>query len=227
MFGCEDSPEAPTASGNCALGTIDTGALTAPITGPDLPITELGGPTTVLDDKVCISEEELLRGLAFDPFTWMGLWTFPDCVEGRCSEAWGEDDFGVIKLLSELDSAPCEAIEEGGRWDLWEEEDWTEDACDPGDTLDDDEDGTDLKAVDNSCLDDGNPSRREVWACCFVWTLLSGLTEPTDSCLDEADFSCLEEDFEDEDAEVDDADLARTFWTLLGTFPAEGDLQYS
>lgn len=60
--------------------------------------------------------------------------------------------------------------------------------------------------------------------------MLSGLTEPKDSCLDEADFSCLEEDFEDEDAEVDDADLARTFWTfwtLLGTFPAEGDLQYS
>lgn len=77
-----------------------------------------------------------------------------------------------------------------------------------------------MKAVDNSCLDD--PSRREVCACCFVWALLSGLTEPKDSCLDEADFSCLEEDFEDEDAEVDDADLARTFWTLLGTFPAEG-----
>lgn len=224
MFGCEDFLEVFIVFGNCVLGIIDTGVLIVFIIGLDLFIIELGGFIIVLDDKVCILEEEFFRGLVFDFFIWMGLWIFFDCVEGRCFEVWGEDDFGVIKFLFEFDFVFCEVIEEGGRWDLWEEEDWIEDVCDFGDILDDDEDGIDLKVVDNFCLDDGNFLRREVWVCCFVWILLFGFIEFKDFCLDEVDFFCLEEDFEDEDVEVDDVDLVRIFWILLGIFFVEGDL---
>lgn len=78
MFPCADSPEAPTASAICALGFMEAGALTPPSTGPDLLITEFGGPTTVLADKDCISEEAFLRELDLDAFAYTGLGIFPD-----------------------------------------------------------------------------------------------------------------------------------------------------
>lgn len=109
---------------------MEAGALTPPSTGPDLLITEFGGPTTVLADKDCISEEAFLRELDLDAFAYTGLGIFPDW----CSAAWAGKDLGVFKILSRLGSAPWEATEEGGRWDLWEE-DWTED--DAGKTPDD------------------------------------------------------------------------------------------
>lgn len=55
--------------------------------------------------------------------------------------------------------------------------------------------------------------------------LLSCLKEHDTSCLDGTTFSCLDEDFDDEDVEADDA-LARTLWTLFGALPVVGDLKY-
>lgn len=106
LFDCEDSPEAPTESGNCALGTKDTKVLTPPNAGPDLPITELGGITTALAANVCTSSEVVLKCPDFDALTYTGFGTFPAGGD-ICSVTWDDEDILELPQASAACDATC------------------------------------------------------------------------------------------------------------------------